>query len=130
MPKGMIEVYATPPSSPTDCIFSRVTHTLSADLQTKITPCQFGGTPDCSNCGCIASAGLAAIGRHRLFGFVPLGPIFEGSFRVGRVVRRLRNGHEHGPRPATLAEPGLCANQVAASGQVSTSSLTSGTMTR
>ena len=107
MPKGMIEVYATPPASPADCIFSRVTHTLSADLQTKITPCQFGGTPDCSNCGCIASAGLAAIGRHRLFGFVRLDPIFEGSFRVGRVVRRLRNGPEHGPRPATLPEPGV-----------------------
>jgi organic radical activating enzyme len=107
MPKGMIEVYATPPSSPADCIFSRVTHTLSADLQTKITPCQFGGTPDCSNCGCIASAGLAAIARHRLFGFVPIGPIFEGSFRVGRVVRRLRNGPEHAPRPATLPEPGV-----------------------
>jgi organic radical activating enzyme len=107
MPKGMIEVYATPPSSPADCIFSRVTHTLSADLQTKITPCQFGGTPDCSSCGCIASAGLAAIARHRLFGFVPIGPIFEGSFRVGRVVRRLRNGPEHAPRPATLPEPGV-----------------------
>jgi MoaA/NifB/PqqE/SkfB family radical SAM enzyme len=107
MPKGMIEVYATPPESPADCIFSRVTHTLSADLQTKITPCQFGGTPDCANCGCIASAGLAAIGRHRLFGFVRLDPIFEGSFRVGRVVRRLRNGPEHGPRPATLPAPGV-----------------------
>jgi sulfatase maturation enzyme AslB (radical SAM superfamily) len=107
MPKGLIEVYATPPSSPADCIFSRVTHTLSADLQTKITPCQFGGTPDCSNCGCIASAGLAAIARHRLFGFVPISPIFEGSFRVGRVVRRLRNGPEHAPRPATLPEPGV-----------------------
>lgn len=107
MPKGLIEVYATPPESPADCIFSRVTHTLSADLQTKITPCQFGGTPDCANCGCIASAGLAAIGRHRLFGFVRLDPIFEGSFRVGRVVRRLRNGPEHGPRPSTLPEPGV-----------------------
>jgi MoaA/NifB/PqqE/SkfB family radical SAM enzyme len=107
MPKGLINVYATPPDSPADCIFSRVTRTLSADLQTKITPCQFGGTPDCSNCGCIASAGLAAIGRHRLFGFVPIDPIFEASFRVGRVVRRLRHGSEHAPRPATLPEPGV-----------------------
>jgi MoaA/NifB/PqqE/SkfB family radical SAM enzyme len=107
MPKGMIEVYANPPAAPAECIFSRVTHTLSADLQTKITPCQFGGTPDCSNCGCIASAGLAAIGRHRLFGFVRIDPIFEGSFRVGRVVRRLRNRPGHAPRPATLPEPGV-----------------------
>jgi MoaA/NifB/PqqE/SkfB family radical SAM enzyme len=101
MPKGMIDVYATPPDSPDDCIFSRVTHTLSADLQTKITPCQFGGAPDCSNCGCIASAGLAAIGRHRLFGFVPIDPIFNASFSVGRVVRRLRG--EPGGDPAESA---------------------------
>ena len=31
-----------------------------------ITPCQFGGKPDCASCGCMASAGLAAVGRHRL----------------------------------------------------------------
>ena len=98
MPKGMIDVYATPPDSPDECIFSRVTHTLSADLQTTISPCQFGGTPDCSNCGCIASAGLAAIGRHRLFGFVRIDPIFDASFRVGRMVRQLRSR-----RPAAAA---------------------------
>jgi len=56
MPKGLIEVYGEPPASPDDCIFSRVTHSVSADLQTRITPCQFGGKPDCENCGCIASA--------------------------------------------------------------------------
>jgi sulfatase maturation enzyme AslB (radical SAM superfamily) len=107
MPKGMIDVYATPPDSPDGCIFSRVTHTLSADLQTKITPCQFGGTPDCSNCGCIASAGLAAIGRHRLFGFLPIDPIFDASFRVGRVVRQLRSRGEATAPPETVAEPGV-----------------------
>ena len=100
MPKGLIDVYGTPPDSPDDCIFSRVTHTLSADLRTKITPCQFGGAPDCSNCGCIASAGLAAIGRHRLFGFVPIDPIFDASFRVGRLVRRLRGSRGNGARSA------------------------------
>ena len=62
MPKGLIEVYAEPPASPDECIFARVTHSVSADLQTRITPCQFGGKPDCANCGCIASAGL---GRAR-----------------------------------------------------------------
>lgn len=92
MPKGMIEVYAKPPESPDDCIFSRVTQSFSADLRTKITPCQFGGTPDCANCGCIASAGLAAVGRHKLFGFMQIDPIFNTSFGVGRIVRRLRDG--------------------------------------
>jgi MoaA/NifB/PqqE/SkfB family radical SAM enzyme len=90
LPKGLIEVYANPPDSPDDCIFARTTSTISADLTTRITPCQFGGAPDCSNCGCIASAGLAAVARHKLFGFVPVGSIFAGSMKVGQQVRRIR----------------------------------------
>ena len=89
-PKGMIDVYADPPSSPEECVFARTTTSISADLTTKITPCQFGGAPDCSNCGCIASAGLAAVARHHLWGFVPIGSIFSGSVKVGEQVRRLR----------------------------------------
>jgi len=90
MPKGLIQVYAKPPQSPDDCVFSRVTHSLSADLRPRITPCQFGGTPDCANCGCIASAGLGAVGRHKLFGVMRIDPIFNTSIGVGRVVKRLR----------------------------------------
>jgi hypothetical protein len=67
-----------------------MTTTISADLTTRITPCQFGGAPDCENCGCIASAGLAAVGRHKLFGFIPVGQIFAGSLKVGHQVRRMR----------------------------------------
>jgi MoaA/NifB/PqqE/SkfB family radical SAM enzyme len=89
-PKGLIDVYADPPSSPDECVFARTTTSISADLTTKITPCQFGGAPDCSNCGCIASAGLAAVARHHLWGFVPVGSIFSGSVKVGEQVRRLR----------------------------------------
>ena len=90
LPKGLLEVYAEPPSSPDECVFARSTMTLSADLTTKITPCQYGGTPDCSQCGCIASAGLAAVARHQLFGFIPVGMIFNGSLKVGEKMRRLR----------------------------------------
>ncbi|HEY7291485.1 MAG TPA: radical SAM protein [Vicinamibacterales bacterium] len=90
LPKGLIDVYAKPPDSPDECVFARTTTTISADLTTKITPCQFGGSPDCSSCGCIASAGLAAVARHQLFGFVPVGSIFSGSLKVGETVRKLR----------------------------------------
>jgi MoaA/NifB/PqqE/SkfB family radical SAM enzyme len=90
LPKGLIEVYANPPDSPNECVFARTTSTISADLTTRITPCQFGGAPDCSNCGCIASAGLAAVARHKLFGVVPVGSIFAGSLKVGESLRRLR----------------------------------------
>jgi MoaA/NifB/PqqE/SkfB family radical SAM enzyme len=90
LPKELIEMFATPPESPEDCVFARVTSSISADLTTKITPCQFGGTPDCSNCGCTASVGLAAIARHRVLGLVPVGSIFNGSLKIGQQVRRLR----------------------------------------
>src|SRR2546425_1062822 len=83
LPKGLIEVYADPPDSPDECVFARTTMTISADLTTRITPCQFGGNPDCSNCGCIASAGLAAVARHHLFGLIPVGSIFNGSLKLG-----------------------------------------------
>ena len=87
---GMLNVYATPPSSPDNCIFAQTTECFSSDMDKRITPCQFGGNPDCSNCGCIASAGLEAIGRHRLWGFIPVGQIFYGSVRVGRAVEKVR----------------------------------------
>jgi MoaA/NifB/PqqE/SkfB family radical SAM enzyme len=89
-PKGLIDVYANPPASPDECVFARTTRSISADLTTRITPCQFGGAPDCSNCGCIASAGLAAVARHHVWGFIPVGKIFTGSLKVGDRVRRLR----------------------------------------
>jgi MoaA/NifB/PqqE/SkfB family radical SAM enzyme len=89
-PEGLVNVYANPPASPDECVFARTTLSVSADLTTKITPCQFGGAPDCSNCGCIASAGLAAVARHKLWGFVPVGSIFSGSVRVGETLRRVR----------------------------------------
>jgi MoaA/NifB/PqqE/SkfB family radical SAM enzyme len=87
---GMLNVYASPPSSPDECVFAQTTECYSSDLAKRITPCQFGGNPDCSNCGCIASAGLEAIGRHRLWGVIPVGQIFYGSVRVGQTVGRLR----------------------------------------
>jgi hypothetical protein len=71
-------------------VFAQTTRSISADLKTRITPCQFGGSPDCANCGCIASAGLAAVARHQLFGVIPVGQIFTGSLKVGQRMRRLR----------------------------------------
>jgi len=97
LPKGLIEVYAEPPSSPDECVFARTTTVLSADLKTVVTPCQYGGVPDCSQCGCIASAGMAAVARHNLFGFIPVGMIFNGSLKVGEHMRRLRPAE---PTPA------------------------------
>jgi MoaA/NifB/PqqE/SkfB family radical SAM enzyme len=90
MPKGLIAVLAEPPRSPSECVFAQTTTCLSADLKRQIAPCQFGGNPDCSNCGCIASAGLGAVARHRLPGGLRVGAIFERSLRIGQNVRRMR----------------------------------------
>jgi MoaA/NifB/PqqE/SkfB family radical SAM enzyme len=89
---GMLNVYAEPPANPNDCIFAQTTECFSSDFEHRITPCQFGGKPDCSNCGCIASAGLEAIGRHRLKGGIPVGKIFYASMKVGQTVARFRRG--------------------------------------
>ncbi len=86
MSKGMIREFLSPPQSPEDCIFAQTTTPLSADLKTVIAPCQFGGNPDCSQCGCAASLGLAAIGHSRLLGTVQAGTLFNISRRIGRVV--------------------------------------------
>jgi MoaA/NifB/PqqE/SkfB family radical SAM enzyme len=84
MPELLIRQFAKPPAGPEDCIFAQTTQTLSADLKTRITPCQFGGKPDCRRCGCMASMGLAAIGDYRLGGILPVGAIFKASVKVGR----------------------------------------------
>ena len=72
-PKALLDAYVLPPHSPDDCIFAKTTACVSANFEKPITPCQFGGNPDCANCGCIASAALAAVGRHKLPGGIPRG---------------------------------------------------------
>ncbi|HKP70267.1 MAG TPA: radical SAM protein [Pyrinomonadaceae bacterium] len=85
-PDGVAEGYRHPPSSPDECIFARTTLNLTADLERRVVPCQFGGTPDCSQCGCMASAGIAAVGRYKLFNVVPLRTLYDISDRIGRRV--------------------------------------------
>ena len=90
MPETVIEQFVNPPHSPEECIFAQTTQTLSADLETKITPCQFGGTPDCASCGCIASMGLASVGAHKLGGVLAVGAIFQASLKIGRNYAQRR----------------------------------------
>ncbi len=85
MKAGLIREFAEPPQSPDECIFALTTKTLTADLRGEVTPCQFGGNPDCSQCGCIASMGLAAVGNHKLAGVVPVGAIFRASAKIGKA---------------------------------------------
>jgi MoaA/NifB/PqqE/SkfB family radical SAM enzyme len=100
MPAAILREFERPPKSPEECIFARTTQTISADLRTQITPCQFGGNPDCERCGCIASMGLAAVGHHRVAGRLTAGQIFMASDRLGSAWRGFARKAE---RPATLS---------------------------
>jgi len=95
---SVVRGYLSPPVNPDACIFSKTTACLSADLKQPITPCQYGGNPDCSQCGCIASVGLQALGDYRLGGLIPLSSIFKASLAIGAGVRTLREAtaHSHG----------------------------------
>jgi hypothetical protein len=79
----ILDGYLHPPESPQECIFAQTTTNISADLSTRIEPCQFGGDPVCSECGCIASAGLASIGKYKLAGLFPVSRVFALSQKIG-----------------------------------------------
>lgn len=88
MPERVIREFMHPPASPEKCIFAQTTNTISADLKSKVTPCQFGGNPDCSQCGCIASMGLAAVGNYKLGLGVTAGQIYRVSTSVSKKVSK------------------------------------------
>ena len=94
MERAQIREFGNPPASPEECIFAQTTTTISADLKTKIEPCQLGGNPDCSQCGCVASMGLAAVGHHRVAFGVTAGQLFRISTKVANTLHGLRSrGH-------------------------------------
>ena len=91
LPVELLQAYLEPPQSPDECVFAQTTRSVSADLRTAVVPCQLGGTPDCTNCGCIASAGLAAVGRHEVLGVIPVSTLLAASMRIGRQVGEWRS---------------------------------------
>jgi hypothetical protein len=90
MKRTMTEVIAQPPRNPDECLFSKMSINYSADLQTAVEPCIFGGKPDCSQCGCGVTLGLEAIGKHRLKNAFEVRSLVKGSVAIGRVSNRVR----------------------------------------
>jgi MoaA/NifB/PqqE/SkfB family radical SAM enzyme len=97
MPEELIREIESPPRNPAECVFARTTSIISADLKTNITPCQFGGDPDCERCGCIASMALAAVGHHRVLGPLTAGHLFLASDRLGKKWSGLRRMFSNKP---------------------------------
>jgi MoaA/NifB/PqqE/SkfB family radical SAM enzyme len=91
VPRLVLEGYRRPPASPEECIFAQTTTCVSADLETRIAPCQFGGKPVCGECGCMASAGLASIGQYTLAGLVPISALFALSRKIGGYATARRH---------------------------------------
>jgi sulfatase maturation enzyme AslB (radical SAM superfamily) len=89
-----LEGFLHPPASPQECMFAQITTCISADLSTRITPCQFGGRPVCSECGCMASAGLASFGKVKLAPSVRIADVFALSRKIGERWATLTNRDE------------------------------------
>ena len=68
MTEGLAASIRRPPENPDACIFSKMSVNYSADLRSRVEPCIFGGTPDCSQCGCVASTGIEWLGRIKIAG--------------------------------------------------------------
>ncbi len=83
LPQMVLDGYRNPPRSPKECTFARLTTCLSADMKTRVSPCQLGGKPVCAECGCIASAGMHGLASLKLGGLVPLSAILNASIRLG-----------------------------------------------
>ncbi|MGA7110532.1 MAG: radical SAM protein [Terracidiphilus sp.] len=89
-PSGYGQALLHPPESPKSCGFSRLSKNYSADFRTQVEPCVFGGDPDCSQCGCSASAATHWISEIRLAGPLKAKHLLHGSMAIGSTVARLQ----------------------------------------
>jgi len=96
---GNVEAFLNPPRHPGECTFTRIQESYSADLETRIEPCFFGGDPDCSQCGCAVSAALHWLHDQPVpYGLgLKAGHLIDASLAVGeRVAARRRNAPPNG----------------------------------
>jgi len=94
MSPGIAAAILNPPDNPQECLFAKMSTNYSADLQSRVEPCIFGGTPDCAQCGCVISVGLHHAQSVRLAGPLKIGHLVKGSVAIGSVLNRFRKGAE------------------------------------
>ncbi|MGH9678518.1 MAG: radical SAM protein [Candidatus Acidiferrales bacterium] len=95
--EGLARAFLHPPKDPDDCVFAKMSANYSADLETRVEPCVFGGTPDCSQCGCAISSGLHWIRGVKVAGPVKVNHFIASSVKIGLLMNRLRT---RGARPS------------------------------
>lgn len=96
MPEGVARAFVRPPSSPHSCLFSQMSVNYSADLESRVEPCVFGGTPDCSQCGCGISSALHWIQNQKIAGPLRVRHLVSASLNIGSAANRMRH---HQPPP-------------------------------
>jgi len=109
MSDGIAAAIRRPPQNPAECVFSRMSVNYSANLRSRVEPCIFGGTPDCSQCGCVASVGLHWLTKSPVAGPRPLkiGHLVDGSIGIGLLMNRMR-GQQANPE---RWQAGACASK-------------------
>src|SRR5215469_10482012 len=70
----------------------------SADLETRVDPCIFGGAPDCSQCGCAISSSLHWLKTVKVGRLVKIETLVKGSVALGSVLGKLRSEYRTNPR--------------------------------
>jgi MoaA/NifB/PqqE/SkfB family radical SAM enzyme len=88
---GMARAFLHPPGNPGECLFAKMSVNYSADLETRVEPCIFGGTPDCSQCGCSATSAFHSMREVPVVGPIKVGHFVAGSVAIGRLVNSLRS---------------------------------------
>ena len=100
----MAKSFLAPPSSPADCIFSRMSANYAADFKTKVEPCVFSGDPDCSQCGGSMSAALHWIDGIKALGPLRIKHLVRGSMAVGSLVNSIARWEQKPPVPTDLVQ--------------------------
>jgi MoaA/NifB/PqqE/SkfB family radical SAM enzyme len=89
--EGLANAFLNPPKNPDECLFAKMSANYSADFETRVEPCVFGGTPDCSECGCAASIGMHWVRGVKVAGPVKIGHFISNSVKTGLLMNRLRS---------------------------------------
>src|SRR6266849_6536480 len=90
-PEGIGQAILHPPNNPDEFLFAKMSANYSADFKTRVEPCVFGGTPDCSQCGCSASSGLHWIRTLKIVGPAKIDHFISSSVKIGLMMNRLRS---------------------------------------
>ena len=94
LPEGVGRAFVNPPKNPHDCLFSKMSLNYSADLQTHVEPCVFGGNPDCTQCGCSISSALHWARDLKVAGPLSVGHLVKASLAVGSAVKKFRGDRD------------------------------------